>query len=169
MSADHDKNFFRTFSIVLGILFAITFVSILAARLIVDAVSSDELRPAELERIQARTDPAYRVITDPAAAQQVAMSSGDGAETEGGGEPMSGEQVYQNVCSACHEAGVAGAPETSNTEAWSTRLAEKGLETLYDHSINGFNAMPPKGGNPALSNEEVQKAVDYILSEAGAS
>ncbi len=168
MSADHDKNFFRTFSVVLGILFAITFVSILAARLIVDAVSSDELRPAELERIQTRTDPAYRVITDPEAARQVAMNSED-AEAEGGGEPMSGDQVYQQVCAACHAAGVAGAPETASTDEWNTRLADKGLETLYDHAINGFNAMPAKGGNPALSNEEVEKSVDYILSEAGAS
>ncbi|WNK21598.1 c-type cytochrome [Halomonas piscis] len=34
---------------------------------------------------------------------------------------------------------------------------------MYDHAINGFQAMPPKGGQVSLSDDEVKAAVDYML------
>lgn len=73
-----------------------------------------------------------------------------------------GEAVYNRACMACHMTGAAGAPIKGNTEAWEPRI-EKGSETLYEHSINGFNAMPPKGGNMSLSDEEVKSAVDFMV------
>ncbi|MGS0468737.1 c-type cytochrome [Cobetia marina] len=63
---------------------------------------------------------------------------------------------------ACHTTGAAGAPRLGEAGDWEARLA-KGDETLYTHAIEGFNAMPAKGGNPALSDEEVKAAVDYLL------
>lgn len=76
-----------------------------------------------------------------------------------------GEAVYNQACMACHMTGAAGAPIKGDTEAWAPRI-EKGMETLYDHSINGFNAMPAKGGNASLSDEEVKAAVDYMVEES---
>lgn len=78
-------------------------------------------------------------------------------------EPMSGEQVYTNVCTACHGSGVLNAPRFGNAGDWASRI-DKGVDTLYNHAINGFNSMPPKGGNGSLSDEEVQAAVDHMLA-----
>jgi cytochrome c5 len=75
---------------------------------------------------------------------------------------IDGEKVYGGICMACHTTGAAGAPRLGEAGDWEARLA-KGDETLYTHAIEGFNAMPAKGGNPALSDEEVKAAVDYLL------
>ncbi|WP_292252532.1 c-type cytochrome [Marinospirillum sp.] len=76
--------------------------------------------------------------------------------------PKSGDQVYNSVCMACHNTGAAGAPKKGDVAAWSTRLAQ-GVDTLYDHSLNGIRGMPAKGGNPNLSDAEVKAAVDYLI------
>lgn len=76
-----------------------------------------------------------------------------------------GEAIYNQTCMVCHMTGAAGAPIKGDDEAWQPRL-EKGIKTLYEHSINGFNAMPPKGGNLSLSDEEVKLAVDFMVEPA---
>ncbi|WP_089712627.1 c-type cytochrome [Halomonas daqiaonensis] len=91
----------------------------------------------------------------------MAASSG-GGDTSGGGGSVDGEGIYNNVCMACHETGAAGAPVRGDEAAWSERTG-KGFETLLSHSINGFNAMPAKGGNPNLSDKEVEAATAYLV------
>ncbi len=101
---------------------------------------------------------------------QIAESSAAAEEASAGGgasELETAAEVYDAVCASCHANGVAGAPVSDDAAAWRERMSSRGLETLYDHAINGFNAMPPRGGNSALSDEQVQQAVDYILNEAG--
>src|SRR5690606_40872029 len=66
-------------------------------------------------------------------------------------------QIYAATCAACHGTGVAGAPTLGDTAAWAP-LLEKGYETLLQNAINGINAMPPRGGNPNLSDLEVARA-----------
>ncbi|MFC3283954.1 c-type cytochrome [Litchfieldella rifensis] len=85
-----------------------------------------------------------------------------GAAAGGNGGSISGSDIYSNVCAACHESGAAGAPVRGNADAWASRL-DQGVETLYDHAINGFNAMPAKGGNPNLSDDEVKAAVNHLV------
>ncbi|WP_245784173.1 c-type cytochrome [Halomonas korlensis] len=86
------------------------------------------------------------------------------ASSDEGGDSGSvdGETIYGNVCAACHESGAAGAPIRGAEDGWSDRV-EKGFATLLDHSINGFNAMPARGGNPDLSDEEVEAATAYLV------
>lgn len=79
--------------------------------------------------------------------------------------PRSGSDVYDAVCMACHTTGAAGAPMIGDASAWAPRI-EQGLETLFNHSINGFNAMPAKGGCASCPDEEIQAAVEYMVSEA---
>lgn len=79
------------------------------------------------------------------------------------GQARDGESIYKAICSTCHAAGLVGAPKTGTSD-WAARAA-KGKATLYNHAINGFNAMPARGGSPDLSDEEVQNAVDYILEQ----
>lgn len=80
-------------------------------------------------------------------------------------KPRSGEEVYQLACTACHGAGVAGAPKTGDKAAWAPRIAQ-GVATLYKHSIEGFKGMPARGGNSSLSDDEVKAAVDYQVAKS---
>jgi cytochrome c5 len=85
---------------------------------------------------------------------------------------LTGEQVFAQVCKTCHEPGLAGAPKIGDKAAWSPRIAE-GEQTLVQHAIHGFQGktgvMPPKGGNPDLTDEEVHRAVVYLADKAGAT
>ncbi|WP_045454534.1 MULTISPECIES: cytochrome c5 family protein [Psychrobacter] len=81
-----------------------------------------------------------------------------------GDGPRDGKAVYNAVCQTCHAAGLLGSPILGDAGAWGPRIS-KGKETLYTHAINGFNAMPAKGGAD-IPDEEVQNAVDYMVGEA---
>lgn len=80
------------------------------------------------------------------------------------GEPRDGKAVYDAVCHTCHATGLLGSPTLGDAGAWGPRIG-KGKDTLYNHAINGFNAMPAKGGAD-IDDEEVQNAVDYMVAEA---
>lgn len=84
--------------------------------------------------------------------------------------PLSGPQVYNENCYLCHAApGVGGAPVFGDALAWEARIAQ-GPEMLRERVIDGYQGeqgiMPPKGGRPDLSDEEVLEAMDFMLSEA---
>ena len=76
--------------------------------------------------------------------------------------PRSGDQVYQSSCAACHGAGIMGAPKMGDAGAWSPRVAQ-GMDVLANHAINGFNAMPAKGGCVACSDDEIKAAIVYMV------
>jgi cytochrome c5 len=97
-----------------------------------------------------------------AAALAEAQSAAVEAAPSGGETVVDGAQVYGGLCNACHDAGVAGAP-ISGSEQMAERIAAKGLEGVVQSAIDGLNAMPPKGGNPSLSDEQIQAAVEYML------
>lgn len=84
------------------------------------------------------------------------------AGAAGGGEPRSGEAVYNTACTACHGTGVGGAPVLGDVAAWADRIAQ-GNDALYDHAINGFNGMPAKGLCMDCSDEELRLSVDYMV------
>lgn len=91
-----------------------------------------------------------------------ATAEEESAEADAATAGIDGQAVYESVCFACHDTGAANAPKRGDAAIWEPRLAE-GKETLYEHAINGLNAMPPKGGRPSLSDEEVKAAVDYMV------
>ena len=80
-----------------------------------------------------------------------------------------GKQVYDAGCVACHGAGIAGAPRVGDLDAWADRIGT-GLENMVANAINGFQGsqgmMPAKGGNPSLSDEEIEAAVEYMVAES---
>lgn len=92
----------------------------------------------------------------------VVASTGGGA----GRALQSGEAVYTLACSACHTPGIAGAPKTGDAGAWKPRLAQ-GFDTLVKHAVEGFKAMPAKGGNASLDPVEVARAVAYMGNKSG--
>jgi cytochrome c5 len=79
-----------------------------------------------------------------------------------------GKVLYNQACTLCHGAGIAGAPKFGDKSAWAPRLAQ-GTAVLYQHAIAGFQGkagvMPPKGGSTA-PDADVKAAVDYMLSAA---
>ena len=82
---------------------------------------------------------------------------------------IDGGKIYNGSCVACHGAGVAGAPRVGDKDAWAERI-DKGVTTLYANAINGLQGssgvMPAKGGNPALSDDQMKAVVDYMIAQS---
>ena len=78
-----------------------------------------------------------------------------------------GKKVYEASCQACHGGAVPGIPHVGKKEDWAPRI-KQGKDTLHKHALEGFNAMPAKGGNGSLSDNEVKAAVDYMANQSGA-
>ncbi|MCZ8409712.1 c-type cytochrome [Achromobacter dolens] len=79
-----------------------------------------------------------------------------------------GEQVFQAVCTACHTAGVAGAPKVGDNAAWAPFI-KSGFDAMMNVALHGKGGMPAKGGNPTLSDFEVARAVVYMANKSGGS
>ncbi|EKS69249.1 MULTISPECIES: c-type cytochrome [Caballeronia] len=77
---------------------------------------------------------------------------------------QAGKALYEQVCQACHAAGVLGAPKFGDKAAWAPRLKEP-MDTVYNYALHGKGAMPPKGGSNA-SDADVKAAVDYMANAA---
>ena len=77
----------------------------------------------------------------------------------------SGEQIYTAQCSACHAAGVAGAPKVGDAGAWKPRIAT-GLEAMVSSALKGKGAMPAQAGG-AASDFEVLRAVVHMANASG--
>jgi cytochrome c5 len=108
---------------------------------------------------QAATPQTAAPATAPAAAAPAAPAAG--AKADAG----KGKAVYDSTCQVCHAAGVAGAPKFGDKAMWGPRIAQ-GAPTLYEHALKGKGAMPPKGGNTTLGDDDVKAAVDYMVSQA---
>jgi cytochrome c5 len=78
----------------------------------------------------------------------------------------SGEQVYRQVCMACHATGVENAPRLGDRQAWKP-LVDEGQDTLTAHAWVGVRGMPARGGQPGLSLEEFARATAYMARAAG--
>ncbi|MCY7294938.1 c-type cytochrome [Alteromonas sp. a30] len=85
-----------------------------------------------------------------------------GAVTESAGGTRSGEAVYQAACVACHGTGALGAPKLADQADWQPRIDERGFDTLLDHALNGFNAMPARGACGDCSDDEIQAAIEFM-------
>ena len=169
MSASHDRTFFDTFLLVLGILVGVTIGLIIIARIIAANTSvANRAEDAVYQRqVEERIQPVARVaiagqdnssLAPPAAAAAVAATAA---------ADLTGEQVYNQACVACHGAGVAGAPKLGDKAAWAPRIAQ-GMDTLHTHALQGYQGkagyMPPKGGRTDLSDQSILNGVDYIIA-----
>lgn len=163
----HDKHFFDTFMLVLGILVAIAFglyfgASAISSRTQEAEVLEDPLLQASItERIQP--------------VGKVAISGEDNsAVEEKSAAPVAlkevpGEEVYNTTCVACHGSGLAGAPKFGDKSAWSARIAQ-GNDTLHKHALEGFTGkagvMPAKGGMTTVTDASIIAAVDYMVGKS---
>lgn len=96
------------------------------------------------------------------AAAPVAPKTG---QTAASGAESIGQARFEKTCSACHATGVAGAPKLGDKAAWAPRIA-KGTDALLQSTINGKNAMPPRGTCASCSDAELKAAIEYMVSKA---
>ena len=168
MSAEHDRKFFDTFMLILGILAAITIGLMVLAGMISDRTSKQfhEQDPLKQQETLARIAPVAKVAV---AGQDNSALAPPAPAAAAAAVDLPGEEVYAQVCGACHTAGIAGAPKTGDKAAWAARIAQ-GADTLHKHAIEGFQGkagyMPPKGGRTDLSDQSVINAVDYLVNKA---
>jgi cytochrome c5 len=151
----HDRTFIITFLAVVGFLHLFAFGIAVLANVLDENLDNEAGRVAKVEE---RLQPAGQVVTDPA--MLLALAPPPAARA-----PMTAQEVSAKVCDACHATGVLGAPKTA--AEWKARKAA-GLDALVASAIKGKNAMPPRGGDPSLSDEEVKAAVQHLLKQAGA-
>ena len=121
------------------------------------------------EAVAERIKPVASVMTpdSPGAAAEMAannVAAAAPAAAPAAAGPSDGKAIYTSTCAACHGTGVLGAPKFGDKASWAPHLA-KGNDVLHDHAIHGFKAMPPRGGNMALSDADVKAAVDYMLAD----
>ncbi len=172
VSASHDRTFFDTFMLVLGILVGVTIGLIIIARIIAanTSLANRAEDPVFERQLEQRIAPVARVAVagkdNTALAPPVAAGPAAGAVAAA---DLTGEQVYNQACVACHGAGVAGAPKLGDKAAWAPRIAQ-GMDTLHKHALQGFQGkagyMPPKGGRTDFSDQSVMNGVDYIVAAA---
>jgi cytochrome c5 len=96
--------------------------------------------------------------------QAASSAPAAGGATQSADASQAGKALYQQVCQACHAAGVLGAPKFGNKADWAPRLKDP-MDTIYNYALHGKGQMPPKGGSNA-SDADVKAAVDYMVSAA---
>ena len=109
-------------------------------------------------------DGALRRLVVPAAVA-LAMSVAPGAATAQNVE-RTGKEVVQTSCIACHGSGANGAPRIGDKKAWAKRAAQ-GLTGLTANALKGIRQMPPHGGNPSLTDTEIERAITYMVNQSG--
>jgi cytochrome c5 len=158
----HDRKFFNTFLLVLGILILISGGLYALSRVVATSqeqhVSADaKVKEAITERIRPVARLAVAGLDNSALAAQTKSTA---PATD-----LPGKEVYETACMVCHGAGVAGAPKFADAAAWKERIAQ-GADVLHKHALEGFQGkagfMPAKGGQTALTDKSVTNAVDYM-------
>ena len=161
MSEEHmnDSTFWRLFIIMIIAMTVITAIIMVIASM----ASSD---------VNTRLDERSEIENSNSIAERIAPVGQFAANTVAAAPKqeviLTGVEAYSS-CAACHDAGIAGAPQIGVASAWADRIT-KGIDTLYENAINGFTGdagyMPAKGGNTLLSDASVKAAVDYMLEQS---
>ncbi len=171
--SDSDRAFLRQFSIVIVLL---TIIAVLLGGVAWAIYSGipQEHNPDMPKQTQARLAPVggvYAGDTGRAAMQAAqAAAAKAAADKVAYGGTTDGKTIYGKLCTTCHTTGVAGAPKLGSKSAWGPRIAQ-GIDTLVKHAMNGYtgpdgNHMPAKGGNPALTRQQITNTVKWMVKQA---
>ena len=168
---NHDLVFLKHFSQVMGFLVAVTIALILLG-MYINSLKPPEINPAAEAATLARIQPVGAVYAGSTGAAAQAAAAAAAAEAAKGqvayGGTLDGGEIYGQLCTGCHTAGVGQAPMLTKA-AWAPRIAQ-GLDVLHQHAIEGYQGpdggvLPARGGNPALSDEQVIATVDWMLTQ----
>ncbi len=167
-----DQKFFDMYSLVIGVLAAFALAIFVLAMKMSDLTQGVYTRDAA--EFQAAVEERIRPVGQVYLPGEEQMAAAPTVETLPEPDPvataMTGPQVYNAACNACHGNGVGGAPITGDVAEWAPRIAQ-GIDVLNDHAINGFDGdaitpMLAKGGRADLSDQEVIDAVAYMVEES---
>lgn len=159
MSKEQDRVFIRNFIGVIAALAVSGVIFGILGNILADVYSNPEQRAEQIARLRAeRLQPVgnVRTASEPGLVTTAAATSG------GSGDARSGQQVAEQVCSACHTTTFMNAPQMGNKEQWAPR-AEKGLDTLVTHVMQGFGNMPAQAS--VVDKKEARAAVKYMVEE----
>lgn len=161
-----DSHFFNSFSIVLGLLIAFAIVLFGVARVIGRDNQGRDVRedPLTVQAVEQNIAPFGRVAVAGQDNSALAIKAPAAATGSAQAIPATGEAAFQQVCSACHGAGINGAPKFGDHAAWAPRIAQ-GKDTLYTHALEGYKSMPARGGT-TWPDATIKSAVDYMVSQA---
>ncbi len=168
---NYDLDFLKRFSMVIAFLMAVTLGLILFAAYLHGSLPK-EVSPVEAKRTEGRIAPVGAVFAG--ASGEAARAAADAAAKAAAasqvayGGTMDGAVIYDNLCAGCHKSGAGGAPLL--TAAGMGARASVGKDTLHKHAIEGYTGsagvMPAKGGNPALTDEQVKVAVEWMVGQS---
>ena len=166
---NYDLEFLKRFSLLIFFLFMIMLSLILGA-LYINAGLPHDKDPAMTRITVERIAPVGAVYAGATGASLQAAAAASAAAAAASqvayGGTKDGSVIYGNLCSGCHGAGAGGAPTLDHAH-WDARIAQ-GKDTLHQHAIKGYQGaagvMPAKGGNPALTDEQVIATVDWMVS-----
>ena len=165
--ANQEQKFFDGFLLLLGVWIGAIAGIVIFADFVGDenaaSDTGDEVSPISLTEDRIRPIGQVALLGDPDVGTVAAVS----VATETVRAPLSGPQVYNDICYLCHAApGVGGAPVHGDVAAWATRI-EQSPDLIQDHVLNGYTGeagyMPPKGGRRDLTDEEILEAIDFML------
>lgn len=102
-------------------------------------------------------------------------AAGDGEEQEteaAAGDPEAGETLFVQNCSACHGQDAKGLPNLgkdltgsdfvhNNSDQELLAFVKQGRPVSDPENTSGVD-MPPKGGNPALTDEQILDIIAYL-------
>ncbi|MGH8146743.1 MAG: c-type cytochrome [Rhodanobacteraceae bacterium] len=167
-----DRTFMRQFAILIAVL-AGTAVILTIIGTLVWASLPKYSNHREVERASGRITPVSAVYagdTGRAAMQAAKAAAAKAAASQVAyGGTLDGKTIFNHLCTTCHTTGATGAPKITDKAAWAPRIKE-GIATLIKHAEDGYtgpdgNHMPARGGNPALSDAQVEATVKWIVSQ----
>jgi len=168
-----DTHFFNVFSLVIGLLVAVTIALFALARIVAShtqekqVLTEPDYSKSVAARIAGPSQEAVAGADNSALAIKVETPAAAGSAAPA--MPKNGTELFEQTCSVCHGQGIAGAPKAGDKAAWAPRIAE-GKATLYEHALKGFQGktgvMPPKGGRTDAPDDLVRQAVDHMMQMA---
>lgn len=82
-------------------------------------------------------------------------------------KPNEGQLILTQYCLNCHAKNPIiplNAPTIGDKKAWGSRI-KQGFEVLFEHTANGFNAMPARGGCFECTDEQLRMSIKALLPQ----
>lgn len=165
MGKNEDQIFLQNFIVILVMLLGMITIFVIISRVVGN--SDEAIAKQRAQVLVIETQPVGRVRMNAVAGEGTSTATGATDATAEVAEGDIGQQTYEGLCFSCHGTGLPNIPQVGVAEDWVDRIAQGEL-LLYERAINGYTGasgmmMPPRGGNPTLSDDAVKAAVDYMI------